>query len=50
MFTPGTAMRADVLFSSLYYQAYHDLFREIFSLTGSIPSTQARSFLMHPPS
>lgn len=40
-FTPGVAMRADVLFSSLYHQAYHDLFQEITSLTGVNAPIQA---------
>ena len=42
-FMPGVAMRADVLFSSLYHQAYHDLFQEITSLTGANAPTQAGS-------
>lgn len=40
VFTPKVAMRADVLFSSLYHQAYYDLFQEITSLTGTSASTQ----------
>ena len=43
VFTPGVAMRADVLFSSLYHQAYYDLFQEITSLTGTSALTQAGS-------